>query len=136
MASFKNRFIFAFLATDHLNYFRAERAKRADMLAMDTNKLIIRLEKLLTNLPHDPVKRRAHEQAIVTWLPEEAVKLCPNCAKSFNLTRRKHHCRLCGSIMCADCSDYVHFNLARRLINPATISQYGATDQDSLESGG
>ena len=58
------------------------------MLAMDTNKLVIRLEKLMTSLPvHDPVKRRAHEQAVVPWAPEDVVKLCPNCAKSFNLTR-------------------------------------------------
>ena len=110
--------------TNYIEYYRTERAKRADMLAMDTNKLIIRLEKLMSGLPHDPVKRRSHEQAIVSWLPEESVKLCPNCARSFNLTRRKHHCRLCGSIMCADCSDYVPFELARRLINPATISKY------------
>ena len=109
---------------NHNDYYKTERAKRADMLAMDTNKLIIRLEKLMSALPHDPVKRRTHEQAIVSWLPEESVKLCPNCARSFNITRRKHHCRLCGSIMCADCSDYVPFELAKRLINPASISKY------------
>ena len=92
------------------------------MLAMDTNKLVIRLEKLMTSLPHDPVKRRHHEQSIVPWLPEDVVKLCPNCAKSFNLTRRKHHCRLCGSIMCHDCSTYVDFTLAKRLVDPAVLA--------------
>jgi len=117
--------------TNHIDYYRTERAKRADMLAMDTNKLIIRLEKLMSSLPNDPVKRRTYEQAIVSWLPEESVKLCPNCAKSFNLTRRKHHCRLCGSIMCADCSDYVSFELARRLFNPASISKYEGNGEDN-----
>lgn len=58
------------------------------MKAMDTNKLILRLERLMTSLPVDPVKRRAHEQSVVTWLPEDDVKLCPNCAKSFNITRQ------------------------------------------------
>jgi rabenosyn-5 len=62
------------------------------MKAMDTNKLILRLERLMTSLPVDPVKRRAHEQSIVTWLPEEDVKLCPNCAKSFNITRLDTYC--------------------------------------------
>ena len=76
-----------FAAVSHFDYFRGERSKRADMKAMDTNKLILRLERLMTSLPVDPVKRRAHEQSIVTWLPEEDVKLCPNCAKSFNITR-------------------------------------------------
>ena len=107
-----------------MDYFRAERSKRADMKAMDTNKLILRLERLMTSLPSDPVKRRAHEQSVVTWLPEEDVKLCPNCARSFNITRRKHHCRLCGAVMCADCSDSVSFDLANRLINPATIAKF------------
>lgn len=32
--------------------------------------------------------------------------MCPSCAKSFHIARRQHHCRLCGSIMCADCSKY------------------------------
>ena len=74
--------------TSLMSSFRHERSRRADMLAMDTNKLVIRLEKLMTSLPvHDPVKRRAHEQAVVPWAPEDVVKLCPNCAKSFNLTR-------------------------------------------------
>lgn len=121
--------------TNHFEFYRTERAKRADMLAMDTNKLIIRLEKLLASLPNDPVKRRSHEQAIVAWLPEDSVKLCPNCARSFNLTRRKHHCRLCGSIMCADCSDYVHFDLAKRLINPATISKYENNENQGVDKG-
>jgi hypothetical protein len=75
------------VAVSHNDFFRTERSKRADMKAMDTNKLILRLERLMTSLPVDPVKRRTHEQSIVTWLPEEDVKLCPNCAKSFNITR-------------------------------------------------
>jgi len=92
------------------------------MLAMDTNKLVIRLEKLMTSLPvHDPVKRRAHEQAVVPWAPEDVVKLCPNCAKSFNLTRRRHHCRLCGCIMCNDCSHYVDFDMANKIISQSGL---------------
>lgn len=115
----------------HFEYFRTERSKRADMKAMDTNKLILRLERLMTSLPSDPVKRRAHEQSIVTWLPEEDVKLCPNCARSFNITRRKHHCRLCGAVMCADCSTTVSFNLANRVIHPATIAKYSPEKDDN-----
>lgn len=117
------------VSRDHFQTFRAERAKRADIRAMDMNKLIVRLEKLMNQLPADPVKRRAHEQAVVPWLNEEDVKLCPNCAKSFGLTRRKHHCRLCGGIMCSDCSELVSFEMANRLVNPATISKF-RTDQD------
>jgi rabenosyn-5 len=56
--------------------------------------VLIRLEKLMTNLPSDPGKRRAHERAAVSWVEEDLVKLCPYCARSFNVAaRRKHHCR-------------------------------------------
>lgn len=113
---------------DKFDQFRLERAKRADIRAMDINKLIVRLEKLMTQLPSDPVKRRNHEQSIVPWINEKDVALCPGCAKSFGITRRKHHCRLCGGVMCADCSELVSFELAERLINPATISKFNQTD--------
>ncbi len=36
--------------------------------------------------------------------------------------------RLCGAVMCNDCSDLVPFDLAHRLINPATISKFKAAD--------
>jgi len=104
------------------------------MLAMDTNKLVIRLEKLMTSLPvHDPVKRRAHEQAVVPWAPEDVVKLCPNCAKSFNLTRRRHHCRLCGSIMCNDCSHYVDFDLAKKIISQSGLKDDSPGTGDAVK---
>ena len=55
---------------------------------------------------------------------QDLVKLCPSCARAFNIARRKHHCRLCGSVMCQDCSEFVDFNLCRRLINPSTLASY------------
>ncbi|ODN00265.1 Myotubularin-related protein 3 [Orchesella cincta] len=39
------------------------------------------------------------------WLPDYAVTNCMGCEASFWLGRRKHHCRSCGKIFCADCSD-------------------------------
>ena len=113
---------------DKYDQFRLERAKRADIRAMDINKLIVRLEKLIDNLPTDPVKRRNHEQSIVPWINERDVPLCPSCAGSFGMMRRKHHCRLCGGVMCEDCSDKVSFDLAQRLTNPATISDFHQED--------
>ena len=92
--------------------------------------LLVRLERLLRGVPSDPLKRRSHEQSVVPWLPEDTVKLCPSCAKSFNIARRKHHCRLCGCVMCADCSDHVPFDVARKLVSP-----YGVTpDSDDATS--
>ncbi|XP_031627875.1 rabenosyn-5 [Contarinia nasturtii] len=103
----------------HISYFRAIRTPRLERYATETNKLIIRLHKLLTDLPSDQSQRRNHEKSIVPWLDGEAVKLCPNCVKRFYLTRRQHHCRLCGSIMCHDCSLFLDLSEASGIVNPS-----------------
>ena len=61
--------------------FREERAKRVDVRTMDINKFIVRLEKLMNQLPSDPVKRRNHEQKVVPWINEKDVPRCPECAR-------------------------------------------------------
>jgi len=113
---------------DKFDQFREERAKRVDVRTMDINKFIVRLEKLMNQLPSDPVKRRNHEQKVVPWINEKDVPRCPECASSFNMMKRRHHCRLCGGVMCEDCSDFVSFELAERLINPATISKFNQSN--------
>ena len=37
------------------------------------------------------------EQAPV-WVPSKDVSMCMLCAVEFNIARRKHHCRACGSV--------------------------------------
>ncbi|KAG1748924.1 FYVE zinc finger-domain-containing protein [Suillus paluster] len=45
---------------------------------------------------------RAAEQRITPWQDDAAVSKCPLCTASFHpLTNRKHHCRLCGDIICS-----------------------------------
>ena len=100
-----------------------------DRFATETNRLIVRLDRLLENMPGEAGKRREHERNIVTWIDEDLVKLCPTCARSFNIARRKHHCRLCGSVMCQDCSQFVDFNFCRKLINPSNLSSYKMGEQ-------
>ncbi|XP_058830782.1 rab GTPase-binding effector protein 1 isoform X2 [Topomyia yanbarensis] len=39
----------------------------------------------------------------VRWQDEEDVDQCPNCRKDFTVTRRKQHCRHCGTIYCQPC---------------------------------
>lgn len=52
---------------NHTAYFSAIRSTRLERFATETNKLIIRLHKLLTDRPADSVQRRQHEQS-VSWI--------------------------------------------------------------------
>ena len=41
------------------------------------------------------------------WVPDDERSNCHNCEQAFSLLRAdKHHCRLCGEIFCAACSDH------------------------------
>lgn len=94
----------------HTDYFKAVRRERLDHRTTETNKLIIRLDRLLRFYGSD---RRQQEQELVAWLDGSTVTRCPSCASSFNITRRQHHCRLCGSIMCNSCSYFLAYEAAR-----------------------
>jgi len=109
---------------NHFKEFKKIRSSRVDRYSLETNRLIVRLDKLLTDIPQDAGKRRDHEQQVVAWISGDLVALCPSCARSFNVARRKHHCRLCGSVLCQDCSEFVDFHFCRKLINPVTISSF------------
>lgn len=49
---------------DHISFFKAIRNPRLERYATETNKLIIRLNKLLTNRPKDPNEIKQHEQNV------------------------------------------------------------------------
>ncbi|XP_055389688.1 rabenosyn-5 [Condylostylus longicornis] len=102
---------------NHFSYFSSIRTPRLDRYANETNKLIIRLNKLLKDRPSDPIQQKLHDQKTVPWIEGASVKLCPSCAKSFHIARRQHHCRLCGSIMCNDCSQFLPLREAAELVN-------------------
>ncbi|KAL0842396.1 hypothetical protein ABMA28_014510 [Loxostege sticticalis] len=118
------------------DYFKAVRSARLERYATETNKLLIRLDKLVCNMPTDQNMRKQHEQEVVPWLDGSSVKLCPNCAKAFNITRRKHHCRLCGSILCHDCSVFLDLNIARAIVDPSAPKSTEQQDPETLEKTG
>lgn len=69
---------------------------------------VLRLDKLLYDGPNENglaakaalKARRDYERLVVAWTDDSLVTLCPDCTKAFGMLRRKHHCRLCGSIIC------------------------------------
>ncbi|KZF23349.1 hypothetical protein L228DRAFT_282083 [Xylona heveae TC161] len=62
-------------------------------------------------------QRKLLEQSVVTWEEDAAVSHCPFCQQEFtSYTFRRHHCRLCGRVVCGDsrtgCSSEVGLNVA------------------------
>lgn len=46
-----------------------------------------------------------HTQALNRkWAEDNEVQNCMACGKGFSVTVRRHHCRQCGNIFCAECS--------------------------------
>ncbi|KAK6037143.1 FYVE zinc finger [Cooperia oncophora] len=39
------------------------------------------------------------------WANDSDVTQCTACSEKFSISKRKHHCRMCGSIFCASCSE-------------------------------
>lgn len=57
------------------------------------------------------------EQSIVTWEDDKKVTNCPYCAQTFSrFSQPKHHCRLCGKVVCGDprtaCSKEISLDVA------------------------
>ncbi|KFZ67191.1 Rabenosyn-5, partial [Podiceps cristatus] len=101
----------------HLSDFKKHRAARIDHYVVEVNKLIIRLEKLISfdRANTESAKIRAIEKSVVPWVSDQDVPFCPDCGNKFSIRNRRHHCRLCGSIMCKKCMELVSLPLASKL---------------------
>lgn len=60
------------------------------------------------------VLSEAIEKSVVPWVNDQDVPFCPDCGSKFSIRHRRHHCRLCGSIMCKKCSELISLPLASR----------------------
>lgn len=111
------------------------RRKTVDKTLLEVSRLEKRLTKLtqlLTNPAPDQTaspggmlwslssgkyQRKQLEQSVVTWEDDGSVTRCPFCQQEFSsYTFRRHHCRLCGRVVCGDpftdCSAEVGLNVA------------------------
>lgn len=72
-------------------------------------------------------QRRQLEQKVVAWEDDTGVTNCPFCKQTFSkLGVRKHHCRLCGRVVCGDlrtgCSNEVGLNVTNcKLISRSSM---------------
>ncbi|KAI1405007.1 VAC1 protein [Hypoxylon fuscum] len=122
------------LIRDHTKDFAAIRRKKVDRQTLEISRLEKRLTKLTQLLARPPEEagasgatallplaaqrnqRKAIEQSVVTWEEDGKVAKCPFCQQEFSWTFRRHHCRICGRVVCADpptgCSSEVGLDVA------------------------
>lgn len=146
---------------DHTNNFLAMRRKTVDKTYLEVSRLEKRLTKLtqlLANPPEDMLtsngsiltlagqknQRKILEQSVVTWEEDAKILKCPFCQQEFgSWSFRRHHCRLCGRVVCADprtgCSSEIGLNVeASELFPPSqqpVIDRYPVTDLQSEKAG-
>jgi len=106
---------------DHTSAFAAMRRSAVDKAYMDVSRLEKRLTKLTQLLTNSrPAQeqttvdylwsftsarspQRLIEQSVVDWQDDAGVSNCPFCQQDFsNYGLRRHHCRLCGRVVCGD----------------------------------
>jgi rabenosyn-5 len=73
----------------------------------------------VATLTGQKTQRKLIEQSVVTWEDDATVLRCPFCKQEFgSWTFRRHHCRICGRVVCADpqtgCSTEIGLNIANR----------------------
>ncbi|KAM6325465.1 rabenosyn-5 [Podargus strigoides] len=117
----------------HLSDFKKHRAARIDHYVVEVNKLIIRLEKLTSfdRANTESAKIRAIEKSVVPWVSDQDVPFCPDCGNKFSIRNRRHHCRLCGSIMCKRCMELVSLPLASKLTSASKEASGSHTSPNS-----
>jgi len=64
---------------------------------------------VVRNLLPMPKNRGGDEKAQIAykgvrWVPDDSAAACMKCNTDFSVTNRRHHCRSCGKLFCANCS--------------------------------
>ncbi|XP_068232612.1 lateral signaling target protein 2 homolog isoform X2 [Palaemon carinicauda] len=63
----------------------------------------------------DSSRRRPRVLDPPAWIPDKDAPRCMSCGASFTMVRRRHHCRNCGKVFCAHCSQHAvplpHFGI-------------------------
>ncbi|KAJ3234665.1 carboxypeptidase Y-deficient [Chytriomyces hyalinus] len=126
------------------------RKNMSDVVSLEINKLESRYEKLSALYAENPISprpkgrtlssltssltlspgtsnRRDFDQSVVTWQDDSEVSSCPICSSSFstlfNPLNRRHHCRLCGRVVCGleTCSSNVALTPKGTTVQPQDL---------------
>lgn len=121
------------LTFKHLHQF--ERSRRWSMFSSGLRSHIGRSQKpalVMYSISFYPWKMEAHgyyshPEAAAEWVPDTASNRCQICLSAFHFTRRRHHCRLCGHLVCNDCSmQRTFFPFAKQSRNAHHLIKDGA----------
>ncbi|KAM0430424.1 hypothetical protein ACHAPT_005770 [Fusarium lateritium] len=133
---------------DHTSMLFDKRRKKVERQNLDISRLEKRLTKLTRLLANPPEKitqstgsllspvtslagqknpRKLIEQSVVTWEEDANVHKCPFCQQDFgSWTFRRHHCRICGRVVCGDpqtgCSSEVGLDISSGVIGGSTTT--------------
>ncbi|SCV73104.1 BQ2448_7029 [Microbotryum intermedium] len=61
---------------------------------------------------------RVQDYTAPIWIPDTSATRCMRCCELFGLWRRRHHCRLCGLVVCWRCSQRVCLSLSACAVFP------------------
>ncbi|KAH9257048.1 hypothetical protein BASA81_004869 [Batrachochytrium salamandrivorans] len=76
-------------------------------LVMEQEELQRTQETVVSSVSSTPQKKRTQNIiAAPLWVPDREAPSCQTCENKFTFFNRKHHCRHCGHVVCADCSAY------------------------------
>lgn len=84
------------------------------------------------------VAQQEPKSVAAIWKPDSTAKTCSICSKKFSLTTRRHHCRACGALCCAACSNHnitlPHFSSpVRACVNCAKATREGEKKYSTLQ---
>jgi len=65
------------------------------------------------------------------WQPDGEVAKCPICDTPFNFWYRKHHCRKCGRVVCANCSPHRITIPRQYIVHPPDQDPRTSSETDS-----
>ena len=74
----------------------------------------------------EPESDQEDEDPAPIWVPDHAVSKCMVCEADFTMFLRRHHCRRCGSVICASCSSrtFMRNNEPQRACDPCYFDLY------------
>lgn len=99
------------------NRFRGNRAgRKAREEESKLEALVGILAKLIVHRPPKAKELKVYEQSVVNWIPDALAPKCPDCGGNFSVSKRRHHCRLCGGVVCKQCSAVICSNEAIKIV--------------------